>query len=143
MRTGGNPTVNRCLRDKEMDLIDHALGRPMWPMRETYRNHFATDAESGRAIDFTFSLHWEKTAQSGDMAFFSVSMAGRKALAEHLKTLEEPWRAFEVSFDGFTTVVPAKSRSKAIYSYFLDVSDGWDDLTFGEFIRNARARALA
>ena len=30
-------SVNRYLEDKGMDRIDHALGRPVDPMRETYR----------------------------------------------------------------------------------------------------------
>jgi hypothetical protein len=79
--TNENPSVNRYLKDKPMDRIDHALGRPIWPMRETYRNHYATDATGTLAIDFAFSAHWQQRGQSGDMAFFAVTLAGRKARA--------------------------------------------------------------
>ncbi len=58
-----NPPVNRYFVDKHFDHIDHALGRPIYPLRETFRNHFATDANGGRATDFDASPHWTKTGQ--------------------------------------------------------------------------------
>lgn len=42
-----NPTVNRYLKDKAMDHIDHALGRPVDPLRESYRNHFYLCSDEG------------------------------------------------------------------------------------------------
>ena len=45
-------TVNRYLADPAMDDVDHALGRPLDPMRESYRNRYAVDAgdAAGRGI---------------------------------------------------------------------------------------------
>ncbi|MCL8000024.1 hypothetical protein M8994_17445 [Brucella sp. 21LCYQ03] len=41
MNINDNPTVNRYLKVKALDLIDHGLGRPTFPLQETYRNYFA------------------------------------------------------------------------------------------------------
>lgn len=137
-----NPTVNRWLKDKAMDRIDHALGRPIWPLRETYRDHYATDANGTLAIDFTFSPHWERVGQSGDMAFFAVTDAGRKALAKYLEGLDagELHRAYIVSYEGYDRIVPAKSAGNARYSEFLTIRDCFSELTFGEFVRASRVR---
>lgn len=138
-----NPAVNRYLVDKEMDRIDHALGRPIWPLRETYRNHYATDSNGTLAIDFAFSRHWEKTGQHGDMAFFSVTDAGRKSLSDYLEGLDVGERnsAYAVTYEGHTSIVPAKSRAHARYALWLDISDCFAELTFGEFIRASTVRA--
>lgn len=139
----GNPHVNRWLRDKAMDRIDHALGRPVWPLRGSYRNHYATDANGSLAIDFGFSPHWEFIGGSGDMAYFGVTHAGRQALCEHLSVIGEPHRAFAVTYEGFTTIVAAPSRAAARYREFLAISDCCCDLTFGEFMRASIVRAAA
>lgn len=125
-----NPKVNRHLEDKAMDHIDHALGRPVWPLRESYRNNFAIDDESDLAKVFDASPHWEKRGVNGAMAFFSVTQAGREALADHLKQQAKPARAFVVTFDGHSTIIPAKSPGAARYAYFLKISDVLPDLTF-------------
>lgn len=137
---GTNPSVNRCLDDKAMDRIDHALGRPVWPLRETYRNHFATDATGTLAVDFAFSCHWERLGQSGDMAFFAVSEAGRKALSAYLVEIGDQYRAFVVSYEGYEQIVPARSRSAARYAQYLTISDCFSDLTFAEFIGASSVR---
>lgn len=138
-----NPAVNRYLRDKDIDRIDHALGRPTFPMSETYRNYFATDASGDLAISFGYSPYWEWFARLGDMDFFSVTEIGRRKLADHLETLEEPWIGFAVTYLGHTTIVPAKSRGRARYLLFLDISDSRPDLTFSEFCRATSVRRLA
>ncbi|MFS2326343.1 hypothetical protein U2P60_13170 [Brucella sp. H1_1004] len=92
-----NPKVNRYLKDKALDLIDHALGRPTFPLKETHRNYFAIDAESNRAKEFSKSLHWSKSGQPGDMAFFALTELGRHALADHLKQLPNN-KIFVVSY---------------------------------------------
>lgn len=133
-------TVNRSLKDEMMDHIDHALGRPFDPMAETYRNRYAT---SGTLADqMVASPFWtESKGWPGDkMRFFHVTESGCKALAEHLRTIEDPHRAFVVSFDGFSRTVAAASRSKARYSHYLDVSDCWSDLTFKDYCRRATVR---
>lgn len=136
-----NPTVNRYLADKAMDRIDHALGRPIWPLRETYRNHYATNA--GGPLGMVASPFWSKSGQQGDMAFYAVTEAGRIALDIYLEDIESPWRPFVVSFGGFSRIIPERSRSKAKYAYYLAVSDAWSDLTFAEFCKTATARSAS
>lgn len=140
-----NPSVNRYLKDKAMDHIDHALGRPVWPLRETYRNHFATAATGTKAAEFTASPNWELMGQRDDMAFFAVTDLGRNALADHLDRLNasERHRAYVVTFEGLSCIVPAKSRSSARYSEYLAFSDCRSDLTFGYFIKNSSVRLAA
>ncbi|RUU29709.1 hypothetical protein [Mesorhizobium sp. M6A.T.Ce.TU.016.01.1.1] len=138
-----NPTVNRYFADKHIDRIDHALGRPVWPLRETYRNHFATDANGEKAAEFDASPHWTKIGQRDDMAFYSVTDQGRAALADHIACQPDAWQPFLISFDGFTRIVPERTRSKAKYAYYLIVSDAWSELTFGEFCKRASVRRAA
>nr|WP_278422955.1 hypothetical protein [Brucella anthropi]DAM62868.1 MAG TPA: hypothetical protein [Caudoviricetes sp.] len=141
MNINDNPTVNRYLKDKAVDLIDHALGRPTFPLEETYRNHFATDADSNRAKEFSKSLHWRKTGQRDDMAFFAVTDLGRHALADHLKNLPDN-KIFVVSYWKWSKIVTARSRSAARYDVFLDVSDS-SDISFREFLKVSSVRAYA
>lgn len=133
-----NPSVNRYLKDKAMDHIDHALGRPVWPLRESYRNYFATDSESDLAKAFEASPHWKRRNVAGRMAYYSVTQSGREALAEYLKQQDNAARVFVVTFDGHSRIVPAKSHGAARYSYFLEISDCFSDLTFVEFARQSR-----
>ncbi len=137
-----NPVVNRCLKDKALDHIDHALGRPVWPLRESYRNYFATDVDSDHARIFEASPHWTLRNVAGDMAWYSVTDAGRKALADYLATVRRD-RAYVVTFQGYDTIVPALSPSKARYSHFLEIRDCLGDLTFGAFVRRTRVRRAA
>lgn len=138
-----NPTVNRWLKDRAMDRIDHALGRPVWPLRETYRNHFATT--SADAMDFEGNPHWEFCGSQDRMAFYAVTAEGRQALADYLATLDvdQQHRAYVVTYGGYERVVPAKSRAHARYSYFLEISDSFSELTFGDFIKASSARLAA
>lgn len=138
-----NPPVNRYFVDKAIDHIDHALGRPVWPLRETYRNHFATDANGGKAAEFDASPHWTKTGQRDDMAYCSVTDLGRAALADHISDLPDPVQPFEVTFDGYTHIVPERTRSRAKYAYYLVVSDAWSELTFRAFCKRATVRRAA
>ncbi|MDE3771555.1 hypothetical protein I7G86_07395 [Sinorhizobium meliloti] len=138
-----NPRVNRYLKDKAMDHIDHALGRPVDPLGETYRNHFATGADGKDAKQFAASPNWEKLGRRDDMAFFAVTDAGRKALADHLKKIGDPWKAYEVSFNGYTSIVSAKSSGNAKYQKYLDVSDCYSELKFVDFARQAKVRKAA
>lgn len=141
MNFNDNPKVNRYLTDKAMDRIDHALGRPTFPLQETYRNHFATDVDSNRAKEFSRSLHWRKCGQNGDMAFFAVTDLGRHALADHLKQLPDN-RIFVVSYWEWTKIVTAKSRAAARYDVFREVSD-CGDISFSEFLKVSSVRAHA
>lgn len=133
--------VNRSLRDKAMDHIDHALGRPLDPMQETYRSHFATSRDSDEAKGFRASPHWSEapsTEPFGMMAFFYVTDEGRKALRDHLRSIRDPHRAFTIEFLGHTIPVVGTSHGNARWSYFLEVSDGWSELTFAEFCKRCR-----
>lgn len=138
-----NPTVNRYLKDKAMDRIDHALGRPADPMRETHRRYFAVGKDSDIAKGFRASPHWEEAPPSGineDMRWFYVTDAGRMALRDHLKEINDRTRRYTVTYWEYSDIVAAETPAKARYSKFLDVSDAWSELTFAEFQRNSRVR---
>jgi hypothetical protein len=137
-----NPKVDRCLADKVMDNIDHALGRPVNPLGETWRNHFATDG--AEAALMAASPFWKDLGTLlGDLQFFAVTMEGREALAAHLRVIEDPYRAYVVTFDGSDSVVAAKSPGAAKYRVWLSTSDCVADLAFGTFCRSARVRRAA
>lgn len=136
-----NPSVNRCLEDKAMDHIDHALGRPFDPMRETYRDHFATDG--ALADDFAASPYWEERGRQSDMRFFGVTDAGRAALAAYLKTRPNAHKMWEITFEGQTWNCVAPTRAKARYSEWLSIVDICCEPTFGDFCRSARVRRAA
>lgn len=137
-----NPSANRCLDDKAMDHIDHALGRPVDPMRKTYRNHFVTDGAEADA--FAASAHWEEIGgPPSSMRAFRVTEYGRAVLAVHLKTLPNPHRRFEITFDGASWIVAAASAAKARHAEWLSVCDLCPDLTFIDFCRSAKIRRLA
>jgi len=138
-----NPRVNRYLKDKAFDHIDHALGRPVDPTGETYRNHFATGANSKDAKQFAASPNWKKVGQRDDMAFFAVTDAGRKALKDHLKAIGDPWQPYSVTWGGHTGLIAAKSIGNAKYSTYLDVSDCYSELKFVDFAREAKVRRVA
>lgn len=140
-----NPSVNRHLHDKAMDHIDHALGRPIWPLRETYRNHFATGIGQTLALEFEASPYWRRLPANGSMAFYAVTDAGRQALANHLGGLDvdERHRAYVVSYEGQSWIEPAKSRGRARYSAYLKISDVFNEITFADFCRSTTVRAAA
>ncbi|NTG86152.1 hypothetical protein G6L15_08335 [Agrobacterium rhizogenes] len=142
-----NPSVNRYVKDKAFDHIDHALGRPIDPMRESYRNYFATDVNSQIAKEFGASENWELLGDKHGMAYFSVTGVGRAALRDHLSEqavhMGKPWRSFVVEFNGFSDTIPAKSRAQARYQRFLNVADIYPSLKFGEFVRLSRVRVAA
>ncbi len=138
-----NPPVSRCLEDKPLDHIDHALGRPTWPLRESYRNYFATAADSEYGRAFRASPHWEAgPVLPGGLTCFRVTPAGRSALDEHLKALGVHNR-FAVTFAGQAHVVSAATAAKARYSRWLDLCDILPDLTFGTFQRRSSVRRMA
>ena len=138
-----NPPVNRCLEDKDFDHIDHALGRPTWPLRESYRNYFATAADSEYGRAFSASPYWQAGIRiHGGLTCFRVTAAGRAALDEHLKALGVHNR-FTVSFAGQSQVVSAATAAKARYSRWLDLCDVLPDMTFGMFQRRSTVRRVA
>lgn len=132
--------VNRCLKDKAMDHIDHALGRPVDPMAETYRNHFAVDIGSALAHEMSASPHWLKGGVQGLLRFYSVTDEGRAALRDHLKSIGDKHRAFAVSFEGFNSLVVATTHAKARYSHWLDIYECRPDMTFKDYCQLSRVR---
>lgn len=133
-------SVNRYLKDKAMDRIDHALGRPVNPMGETYREYFCTDLRNPEADEMAASPCWHMGRKlDGGMVYFHVTPHGRKVLADHLKSIGEKHRLFIVSYGGFEMQVAAESHSKARYKKWLDVSDA-SDISFKEFQASARVR---
>jgi len=135
-----NPPVNRYLEDKWIDHIDHALGRPVWPLRASYRNYFATGLGGPLAKHFEESPFWELRNVTQRLMWFSVTDAGREALDRYLKSQKEQHRAYLVDFESYTTVVVGKSHANARYSYFLRISDCRPDMEFGDFVRRCRVR---
>lgn len=135
-----NPSVNRYLKDKAFDHIDHALGRPIDPTRESYRNYFAIGETNTLARGFAASPNWKKIGQREDMAYFAVTDIGRNALAAHLKQIGDKHRLYDVTYEGQTQAVVAVSAAKAKYGLWLDISDCFCDLTFVKFARAASVR---
>lgn len=137
-----NPRVNRYLKDKAFDHMDHALGRYFDPTGETHRNYFAIGADAPLAIEFDASPWWAKSGQRDDMAYYYVTDAGKAALKSHLAE-HAPMKAFEVTWGGYSNIEATPTASKAKYAYWLGVSDVYCDLTFIEFSRTARVRRAA
>lgn len=134
--------VNRSLKDKAMDHMDHALGRPIDPLGETYRNHFAVDTESETAKEFEISPFWKSSGKRGycGIAFYHVTVDGRKALKKHLRDIGDKHRLFDVEWNGSTDQIVAVSAAKARYSRWLDISDCFPDLKYSAFIRATKVR---
>ena len=139
-------SVNRYLKNKAMDRIDHALGRPVNPLDHeiTYRDHFATDCPD-QIAEFRGSPHWQEGHTQWGMSFFHVTDDGRQALSDHLKDIEDPHRLYCVTWrpgrsESYTRDIAAKSRGAARYAYYIIVSDVNHDLTFGDFCRQSTAR---
>ncbi len=131
-----NPRVNRYLKDKTFDRMDHALGRYFDPAGETHRNYFAAQADSDLASEFNRSPYWALSGQQGDMVFYYVTDNGIAALKAYLAE-HAPINAYVVSFNDYSA-----TASAAKYDYWLGVRDVYSDLTFIDFCRSARVRKL-
>jgi hypothetical protein len=132
--------INRTLADKTFDHIDHALGRPLDPMAETYRNFFTTDGPL--ADEFAASPLWIEGRRGTGMRCFAVTDEGRSALAQYLRDVGDLHRAYTVTVDGNPRTVIAINHSKARYSTFLDLREVWPDLTFKDFCRRTTVRLV-
>ncbi|RYG88573.1 MAG: hypothetical protein EON59_03990 [Alphaproteobacteria bacterium] len=133
--------VNRYLEDKAMDHIDHALGRPVDPMQESYRNYFYVTGDTDLRRYMASSPHWQSSGVAGDGEYFAVTDDGRAALAVHLKAIGDKHRRWIVSYGGYDMPTVATTASKARYSKWLDISDVDDSLTFARFQRQSKVRA--
>lgn len=133
--------VNRYLEDKAMDHIDHALGRPVDPMQESYRNYFYVIGDTDLRRGFASSPHWASQGEVTGGEYFAVTAEGRAALAAHLKEIGDKHRRWVVSYGGYDMPTVATTASKARYSKWLDISDVDDSLTFARFQRQSKVRA--
>lgn len=133
--------VNRYLKDKAMDHIDHALGRPVDPTAETYRNYFYVIGDTDLRRSMASSPHWQGDRKAGEGEYFVVTDEGRAALAAHLKAIGDKHRLWIVSYGGYQMETVATTAAKARYSKWLDIRDTDDSLTFGKFQRNSKVRA--
>ena len=133
--------VNRYLDDKAMDHIDHALGRPVDPLGETYRNYFYVIGDTELRRHMTSSPHWQSSGVVTGGEYFAVTADGRAALAAHLKAIGDKHRRWIVSFRGYDMPTVAVTESKARYSKWLDISDTDDSLSFARFQRESKVRA--
>ena len=136
------PTVNRYLKDTAFDHIDHALGRPVNPLRESYRNRFVIDVDAPDAAAFRASPNWTDGREVLGTLCFHVTDHGRRALYDHLRHIGERHRHFVVTWNGSEIATASKSHSAAKYDVWLDVSDAVD-IPFGEFLKTARVRLAA
>ncbi|WP_374413319.1 hypothetical protein [Novosphingobium colocasiae] len=130
--------VNRYLKDKAMDHIDHALGRPVDPLAETYRNYFYVIGDTDLRRSMASCPHWESAGKTDSGEYFSVTDEGKSALAAHLKAIGDKHRHWIVSYAGYEMEVVATTAAKARYSKWLDISDTDDSLTFARFQRNSK-----
>ncbi len=132
--------VNRYLKDKAMDHIDHALGRPVDPMGETYRNYFYVIGDTELRRRMAASAHWRSSGVTADGEYFSVTIAGREALSAHLREIGDGHRKWIVSYAGHEMIAVATTAAKARYAKWLDISDTDDSLTFAKFQRASKVR---
>jgi hypothetical protein len=132
-------SVNRYLKDKAMDHIDHALGRPADPLAESYRNYFATGENDPK---FVGNPHWQAGSRYPGGRYFHVTDEGRKALKAHLAAIGDKHRNYVVTIKGYGEMAPraAKSHGAARYDAYIDFSDYHHDTTFGEFQKISNVR---
>lgn len=133
-----NPRINRNLEDAAFDRIDHALGRPLDPGGQTYRNVFLADG--AEAAEMAASDWWRECAWPYGGRLFTVTEAGRAALAAHLLAIGDKHRLFTVTFEGQETEIAATSPRRARYEAWRRLSDVRPRLTFGAFAPMARVR---
>ena len=137
-----NPYVERFLDDPMLDDVDHALGRPLWPLRETKRNYFGFPAHSDVVDEFDASPYWRRTGLRDEMVFYDVTDVGRQALVDYLSE-HEKHVGYEVTWNGVSEVFSATSSSQAKYLCFLNVRNAFSNVKFVDFVRNARVRKAA
>ncbi len=134
-----NVSVNRSLPDKAMDRIDHALGRPAFPLGKTYRNYYA--ANSADTEGFVDSPNWVLGQKGNVLSFWHVTKDGIEALVEYLKATPGLPKLYEISYRGYPMIIPAKSLAQARYLRYLELRDAYD-IPFIEYVRDAHGRRI-
>lgn len=125
---------NRSLECKNMNHLDHALGRPDNP-HHTARNFFGVSIGSPEAQSMALDPNWRHVRDFMGTSGFAVSEIGRNALEAYL---QENWvrpRSYRVEYgyiegETISQTVQADTPSQARYS-------AWDaDFhgTFKEFL---------
>lgn len=137
-----NHSVQRRIDDADMRRIYHALGRPLDPMQDTYRDYFAECAGTVLSGQMRASPYWCGGTTRGDLVYFHVTDAGREALAAYLKQTGDRWRRFVIRWQDFHIEICERTRGKAMYVAWLQVSDSYS-VSFGEFVRQARLASNA
>nr|WP_244868007.1 hypothetical protein [Vannielia litorea] len=123
-----------------MDNIDHALGRPVDPLAETFRNHFYTGLGTPEADEFAASPCWRMGRRVGGSAYFHVTRHGREVLKAHLREIGDKSRLYEITWKGEAlSPVVATNRREARYRKWLAVSDTCD-VSFIEFAKAITVR---
>lgn len=138
-----NLKINRNLKDKGANLIDHALGRPVDPLRASFRNYFVTTVGAPEAVHMAASPHWNIGKFGGtDSVSFTVNDVGRKYLSATLKAEGFCHRLYDIEYwDGMgTDNIAAETASKARYSAFLNITDIYEDLSFFDFCKLIKVR---
>lgn len=114
-----------------LHVLQHALGRDEFGQRkkyltEDYRNHYVT-GEGGRSILICrqaaangLMIEHKATDISGGDPWFHVTDLGVKYVDEH------------------SPRPPKKTRGQLRYERYLEVSDYYQDLTFGEFLKREK-----
>lgn len=133
-----NPSTHKSLKNPDMDDLYHALGRPVDPLMESYRNrYFAPDV---MIDELTASPFWHRF---DDTNYFEVSAAGRKALDGYLASISDPTRVWEVRLndhDGsYVSSYAADSREQAVHHAIASLQDS-GYLSVSEFIRHTEIR---
>lgn len=140
-------SVDRYLSNETFDHIDHALGRPIDPLGDTYRNRYVIDVRNPEVSDFRSSPFWKEDGRIGDMIYFRVTDHGALALFAHLKQIGDPHRLFVVSYDDphqefggeIVLEVVGASHGKARYTAYH--RHGFSDhMNFGFFCKHTKVR---
>ncbi|SLN74660.1 hypothetical protein ROJ8625_04076 [Roseivivax jejudonensis] len=138
--------MTRCnvrIEDQHFHEMHHALGNP-WPDEiagETYRNYFATDADSDTADRMRASSHWTNGSAKFGMIYFHVTDEGRRALLKFMRDHVAIPARYIVTYrhHNGSSVVAAKNRSAARYAAYQHADVDWP---FMEFAANIRSITL-
>jgi len=108
-------------------ILQHALGRDQYGHGTDYRNHFVAGGDDlalcRDAVTQGLMVEHAARAISGGDPIFTVTDAGKAYIAEH------------------SPKPPKVSRGKARYLKWLEVSECYPDMTFGDWLKaEERAR---
>jgi hypothetical protein len=78
--------------DTDFDDMLHALGRPVSPSSDVYRNYYCCEVRSATSAWFEALGMWDfvRLINGGRDAIYCVNGAGKRALAEWMLSKSEP-----------------------------------------------------